>query len=252
MKRYILMAMVPALLFAVIMSSACEKKSAETPVVREGALPTLFIGDKWVYKETAQGLEATHIYEVTGEDVTDGKNCYVMQESVEYSKRESPWAFPSPPNPLNIAVTVTEKFDKETMQIIMDETEQPSADGTGVEIRTHSCSYKFKNGLPYPLEVGKECKFVLTGTTTQTKMGQSKTDKGTVTVVRNVEGIEEVTVPAGTFRCFKITTYSYLGDNGNNLGTSWYSDKVKFDVKRTWPGDDALGHEFVLVSYSIH
>ena len=222
--------------------------TAESPVVREGVLPTLFIGDKWVYRETAQGLEATPTYEVTGEDVTDGKNCYVMRLSVEYSKRESPWAFPSPPNPLNMTVTVTEKFDRETMQMIMDE--QPLLDGTGVLV--HTQSYKFPNGLPYPLEVGKECKFVVTGTTTQTKMGQSKTDKGTGTVVRKVEGIEEVTVPAGTFRCFKITTYYYVGDNRINSGTSWYSDKVKFDVKRTVPGNDALGHEIVLVSYSIH
>lgn len=247
MKKYILMTMVPILLFAVIMSSACEKKYAETLAVSEGSLPTLYIGDKWVYEEIAQGLDSTRTYELTGEDVTDGKNCYVMQESVEYSKRESPWAFPSPPNPLNLNETLTEKFDKETMQVIREE--QSSTNGTDVEISTHSYSYKFKNGLPYPLEAGKECKFAITGTWTYTNKGQPTTNKSTATNVLQVEGIEEITVPAGTFNCFKINHYM---DNGTLLYSSWYSDEVKSDVKKSWPTDNTTGHEFVLVSYSVH
>jgi hypothetical protein len=43
-----------------------------------------------------------------------------------------------------------------------------------------------------------------------------------------LEGIKEITVPAGRFRCFKIVEYD---DAGNALRTWWESDKVKSDVK---------------------
>jgi hypothetical protein len=43
-----------------------------------------------------------------------------------------------------------------------------------------------------------------------------------------VESIEEITVAAGTFKCFKVVTYD---DEGVKLETSWYSDKVKAKVK---------------------
>ncbi len=74
MKKYIILAMVAALVFALLIPTACAKK--------EGVLPTWSIGDKWVFKGILEDTyKATFTFEVTGEDVIDGTNCYLVKVS---------------------------------------------------------------------------------------------------------------------------------------------------------------------------
>ena len=52
----------------------------------------------------------------------------------------------------------------------------------------------------------------------------------TDTSIQEVVRIEEITVQAGTFECFKIATHD---ETGMKISESWYSDDVKNDVKYT-------------------
>jgi len=96
----------------------------------------------------------------------------------------------------------------------------------------------------FPLEVGKSW--------AREQRMTIQAAKRTVTyyLTQKVEGYEDVTVPAGTFKAFKISTASSLGDE--NL--IWFSPElgifVKQSLRRT--GQHAQGpgtREIVLVSY---
>ena len=52
----------------------------------------------------------------------------------------------------------------------------------------------------------------------------SRVETGTV----SVENMENITVPAGTFTCFRVVAY---GEYDEIIGTVWYSDEVKYWVK---------------------
>ncbi len=54
---------------------------------------------------------------------------------------------------------------------------------------------------------------------------------------------EDITVPAGTFTCFRVTFY---GDD-DVLKTSWYSDSAKHWVKTIY---SETGEIYELMSYS--
>lgn len=69
----------------------------------EGKLPTWNVGDRWVSRGMSEGIEYTTTWEVVGEDVTDGKNCYVMEGSLE-------------PPVLGIISSASAKIDKATMR----------------------------------------------------------------------------------------------------------------------------------------
>jgi hypothetical protein len=62
----------------------------------------------------------------------------------------------------------------------------------------------------------------------------------------SVEEVEEITVPAGTFRCYKIVCVDDFGDET----TTWYSPKVKNFVKQT-TGDSWDSTETELTSYDV-
>ncbi len=204
---------------------------SQTLTVREGMLPTLSIGDKWVSKFISEGIEYTMTLEVTGEDVTDGKDCYIVEGSFE-------------PPVEGFIDTVTAKYDKATMHPVRM---QMSGEYEGKPfIAASSWSYDLTGDPTYPLEVGKEIEVVETETTTIKMLGETETETVTNTYIYKVEKIEEITVPAGTFRCFKIAKYD---EAGTKVSTSWTSDKVKqVDVK-------TINHETEevteLISYSI-
>ena len=203
----------------------------QTLIVREGVLPTLSIGDKWVSKVISDGVEYTMTVEVTGEDVTDGKSCYVLEGSFE------------PPFEGFIS-SVSLKLDKATMLLVRMQMSGEYRDMPF--IAASSYSYEMLGKPYYPLEVGKECEVIETETTTLKMMGETETETATNTYIYTVEKIEAITVPAGTFRCFKIVKYD---EAGTAISTSWGSDKLKgYEVS-------SINHEteevIELVSYSI-
>ena len=80
----------------------------------------------------------------------------------------------------------------------------------------------------------------------QSFAGNQETEENTETYTYVVEAIEPVTVPAGTFRAFKVVKYD---EDGEPSETTWSSDAIKgFDVKTI---DHEEGETFELTSYSL-
>jgi len=103
-----------------------------------------------------------------------------------------------------------------------------------------------RGDAPYPREVGKEYERIETETTTTTVMGETQTDTETNSYTYKVEKMEQIAVPAGTFRCFKVVQYD---EAGTPLTTVWHSDRTKqFQVKEI---DHETGEVTELVSYSL-
>lgn len=203
----------------------------QTVALKEGVLPTWSIGDRWVSQFTSEGIEYAMTLEVTSEGVTDGRDCYVVEGSFE-------------PPLMGYISSLSAKMDKATMywlrmQMLGEVMDEPF-------IIAFSYSYEFPGALLYPLEVGKEIEVIETETTTITAMGETQTETVTSTYTYKVEKIEEITVLAGTFRCFKLVKYD---EAGTAVSTHWTSDKVKqFDVKSI----DHIPDEVTeLVSYSV-
>lgn len=203
----------------------------QTVAIREGVLPTLSVGDRWASQFTFEDIEYEMTLEVTGEGVTDGRDCYVLEGSIE-------------PPMMGFLSSASVKLDKATMFMLRV---QMSGEYQGEPfIAADSYSYEFPGALPYPLEVGKEIEVVETYTSTFTMAGETETETVTNTYTYKVEAIEEVTVPAGTFRCFKLVEYD---EAGTAVYTCWMSDKVKqFNVKEL---DPETGEVTELVSYSV-
>ena len=98
----------------------------------------------------------------------------------------------------------------------------------------------------YPLEVGKEYRFSETLITTISAAGQTKSEVESGNYVRKIEAVEEVSVAAGTFKCFRIVKYD---ETGTAVGTKWESPDTKcFAVKSI---DHKTGEVTELLSYSV-
>jgi hypothetical protein len=146
---------------------------------------------------------------VTAEDVIDGKNCYVVQGSFE-------------PPIGGVIRNLLVELEKATMLLVRA---RMSGEYQGLPfIQASSHSYEFLGEPYYPLQVGKEGKVVKTEIRTTTMMGKTETETKTTNYNYKVEGIEEIAVPAGTFRCFKIVQYDGAG---SALSTHWESDEIR-------------------------
>jgi hypothetical protein len=198
-----------------ITTAATTGTSEATVTGNEWALPILSVGDKWVMKIISGSNQSTATTEVIGEEVVDGIDCYISTISMDpYSSKE--WV------------------DKTTLFPIKNE----SSGGTT------TYSYKFMGDMLYPLQKGKECQVSETVTSTTKDTGESNTATDIYTF--KVENIEQITVPAGTFECFKIVMY----DKDNTpVITEWESDATKmYMVKGADPQNNITTE---LVSYSV-
>jgi hypothetical protein len=146
---------------------------------------------------------------VTSEEVIDGKDCCIIQGSF------------TPP----IGGVITHAFmvfEKITMFLLKA---RMSGKYQGLPfIQTSSHSYEFLGKPYYPLRVGQESKVIKTEVRTTTMLGKTQTETKTIDYTYKVEGIEQITVPAGTFRCFKIVQYNGFG---SALRTHWESDSIR-------------------------
>jgi hypothetical protein len=204
----------------------------ETLTIREGILPTFEIGDKWVSNVLLEGINYTMTEEVTGEKVIDGKDCYVTLSTFE------------PPLMGNIS-EISIMYDKATL---CWERLQMSGEVQGEPfVGEYNYTDEFLGEPLYPLEIGKECKVKETYTLSVQVGSEIQQESHTETFTYKVEEIEEITVPAGTFRCFKIVKYDH---SDNEFNTFWQSDKVKqYNVKFM---DHLIGEVDELVSYSVN
>lgn len=120
------------------------------------------------------------------------------------------------------------ELDKTTMSLIRSRMSGEYQGFPFVQASNHS--YEFLGKPYYPLQIGKECQVIKTEIRTTTMMGKTQTETKIINYTFKVEGIEEITVPAGTFKCFKIVEYD---DAGRALSTHWESNEVRqLEIKR--------------------
>ena len=81
----------------------------------------------------------------------------------------------------------------------------------------------------YPLIVGKELNSTQSTTYNYTSGGTTTTYTYEFTYTGRVEVKEDITVPAGSFTCYKVTMRDPT--TGDLVYTTWYSDEVKYYVK---------------------
>ena len=199
---------------------------------REGALPLLSIGDKWVTKCITPDSEFLITTEITGEDITDGIDCYIMKYTFD------------PPNQ-GVIDSAIMKYNKADLSLVRMEV---SAEVEGEPFKSvFTYTYDITEPSAFPFTVGKEYKEIQYETEITTIRGQTETKTDTIITISKIEKMEEITVAAGTFKCFKILKYD---EQGNLISTSWHSDKVKtMSVKTIDAGDG--GKEYELISYSF-
>jgi len=188
-------------------------------------LPTYEVGDEWVYRST-DNITYTFHYRVVGEGMVNNENSYVIETSYD-----PPWW-----GTFSRGTTWVKKATGDTMKV------ERSSKYRGTPFtKTWTYAYQYLEADRWPIEVGKEYSMIWTVTISNTPY---QPIEETETFKAKVEKIESITVPAGTFTCFKIVNYD---ENDNLLSTFWYSDEVKRSVKTI----AQTGGTTELVSYSI-
>lgn len=210
MKKSVILQVMLILLIAMIPITGCGDGGGETK---------LKTGDTWEFRITSDEIEYTMNHEVAGEEIVDGIDCYIFEISVE------------PPYKGLIDV-MTVKRDKATMEQITVQKSGEYMDTPYIILTNYS--YEYTEVYPYPLKVGKEYKEIVTMTSTITAQGETRQvpEKPEVnTYIYKIEAKEEITVPAGTFECYKIVEYDETGTNV--IQESWVSDEIKqYTVKK--------------------
>ena len=217
------------LVFALIaaITAAITLILTEERVWGKAEMPTLHVGDEWVYRIT-NGIMYTSHYKVTAEEMVDNENSYI----IETSHGPPYWG-------INSGETIWVK--KETGDQV--KTQMSSKFMGSSYTRTLTFTYQYSGDNKWPIEVGKEYSLTRISTYTVSPWGQTGTENTTSKV--RVEKGEDITVPAGTFPCFKIVNYD---ENDNVVSTLWYSDNAKRYVKIS---NNETGEIWELASYSI-
>jgi hypothetical protein len=202
-----------------------------TLTVKEGALPTLHIGDQWVFRMIEEGTAYTMTKTVTGEEEVNGKDCYVVQVTFDPE-----WCGWIPER--------TEWWEKARPNNVILRW-QFSAELEGATVTSTSRFSKATTGSPlWPMKVGNELTERVTIDKTDERLGRTITDKEEFTYRIKIEAIETITTPAGNFKCFKMVFY----DGGEAINELWYSDQAKQTVKEK---NLITDYSLELLSYSV-
>jgi hypothetical protein len=184
---------------------------------RAGGLSRYHMGDKWEVRCMSDSADYLMTIEFVGEDSSSGRGFYVLRISF------GPGAAGRPDN-------MVVHIDGATLFPMRIQT---LCAHTGIPV-TVVTAYddQFPGATPYPLDPGKEFEVIQMETTTYSVDGEIpvETETMTSTLICKVEATEEITVPAGTFTCVRVTKYD---QDGTAIGTSWKSDEVghAVDVK---------------------
>lgn len=231
MKRLVVIGLVFVFILIPLMGVNCDSNGDKgQEELLNGELPTVKIGDKWVYEAVYDNVDYDITYEVVGTDTLNGKECYDLMAT--YSP-----AFYGAFNS-NTARLYKANYQWAKIEYVTTLNGSPY-------LMVIEYSYTFPDSSIYPLEVGKEINIIGATTTTITYMGETETETVTRTYTDKVECMEEITVAAGTFKCFKTVRYD---ETGNKLFTSWQSDKTKLYVKFI---SHSTGDTEELKSYSV-
>lgn len=201
---------------------------------------TLNVGDSWKLATIIDEKEYTLNITVTGEEKVDNVDCYVMALTFE------------PENPkaeTGISNEMTSWLDKLTLNVVKLKG-KGSARGYDF-IYTEKHSYTFQ-GRETSITVGTEYNQTDTKTTNvDVDLGLGAWIKGymhqesTTTNCIKVEAVEDITVPAGIFTCYKIVTYDETGQS--LISIRWFSMEAKNVVKNE---NYTMNEKSELLSYS--
>jgi hypothetical protein len=235
MKKILGVLLVSSLLMAISsFLPSCQKQEEETKVP-EGQLPTLQVGDGWVWSYVMNGTTYNLTEEVTGIETVAGRDCYVIRMSFDPAITQTHDS---------VTYTVTDmKYWADKASALLGVKTETTVTGGG-QTFTSSEIYSYEPWMSlFPLEIGK---LVEAEKTTTQYSGDTQVSEPSITTEKYVmDSKEDVTVPAGTFSCWKIFMYDGAG---NIITTFWYSDQIKSGVKST----DANGNTMMeLKSYSV-
>lgn len=178
-----------------------------------GRVPILHVGDWWIMELVFN--ETTYILtqNITGE----GPDYYVIYQ--EYNP------------PYQGRSNMTQRVDKSTTNPMWGQGQSEYTYDNTTITYTYNMTflYTYYGGVQFPLIVGKEFNMTEIMTYTLTMDNTTYTYKYNMSYVSKVETIESVTVPAGTFTCFKINMWN--ATSGALLYTAWHSDEAKTWVK---------------------
>ena len=237
MKRKILWLFLSYLMVLTLVVWSCDGtlNGEQEEEEEEGQLPTLQVGDQWVWSYVVEETIYTLTEEITGEETVEGRDCYIMDMEFDPVMSSTYDGV--------VYTTTSMKYwaDKSTGLLGVKHEYVTSTNGQGYT-STMTYSYSSWDSL-FPLEIGKEVE--MEKTTTQYSEGQQYGDPVVGTEKYTVMSKENVTVAAGTFSCWKITYYDSALDTTQ---TMWWSDEAKTMVKST----DADGNTIMeLQSYSV-
>lgn len=179
-----------------------------------GRVPILHVGDWWIMEAVVDGTTYTTTSNVTGE----GAGYYITFSSFD--------------PPFQGRINSTDWIDKSTTisPIRMWGHGNSTYDTTTLPYTFNITTfYTYEGGVIYPLIVGKELNMTENMTYSMTMMGNTTTYLMNSSYAVKVETIENVTVPAGTFTCFRINMRN--ATSGDVFFTVWYSDEIKSYVK---------------------
>jgi len=221
-KVFIILILIPLLIATLIGALSCGEKKAQ--------LPEYKIGNQWIYKMESKGLIYEVTIDVTDTDIVDNKECYVAV-----------WNYQ--PALEGVVTNMSTWIEKST---IFPRRAQMTGNMMGLPYSVIvDFSYLFRDQKWWPLWVGKEIGVSETIYRTTKALGLENKETERKTSTYEVVRIEEITVLAGTFKCFKIVEHD---ETGMKLSETWYSDDVKNDVKYI---DYEEGYTVELKSYSL-
>ncbi len=232
MKKVLGVLLVFCLLVATsLLLPACQEEEA-----LEGQLPTIQVGDQWVWSYVMDGTISLMTQEVIGEETVEGRVCYVLDMSFD------PVMSSTHDDVVYTTAGIKYWGDKATGLLGVKMEMTTTYNG---QVITQSETYLYNPWTSlFPLEVGKEVE--TEKTTIYYFEGGQYGETEVSTEKYKVVSQEDVTVTAGTFSCWKITYYDSALDTTQ---TMWWSDEVKTMVKST----DADGKTISeLQSYSVN
>jgi hypothetical protein len=207
-----------------------------------GWAPILEIGDSWKLALTSKKANYNLTITVIGKETVNNVSCNVMK------------LFFEPENPLvhkGVSNEMTWWLDNSTLHLMRGEGKAHAYGYDLTFVEEHF--YRFEGEMF--LTVGNEHNE--TDSREMNVYGPPPTNllfmhEETTTPTRiKVEAIENITVPAGTFSCYKIATYD---ENGQSiLSTKWFSMKAKTAVKTEnyETGEFEIFETAELLSYSL-
>ncbi|MFO8101235.1 MAG: hypothetical protein R6U37_03570 [Dehalococcoidia bacterium] len=164
-------------------------------------------GPTAVYQVTYEEEVTEWTMNVTSEETVEGEDCWVIEATFD----EEPFRYAQPSGAPTKVTGVSYAISKDTLDVIQAKAKVDVMGNVLTSTQTNNYGtvdhgQPFSYGDAYSIEQG-------------TVLEPPMYDPYTTPIDIEVTAVEDVTVPAGTFRCYKVE----LTSQGNPLDTEWYS-----------------------------